>query len=167
MVNRCEAVAAGGRAGDCWHAGMLRSRVGPTSLVGRGRAGMLGPTQDSSLKGRPGTGKVTGRRRAAEGRGVASPRPPAQECTINRAPTIVRPAANKCTPANHPVSGFPLSSKRPATRHLKLASTFAPRTARGAVPPSIQLCRDAVPTLPTTVSTLSSTQSSILLSLPS
>ena len=32
--------------------------------------------------------------RAAEGGGVASPRPPEKECTINRAPTWVRPAAN-------------------------------------------------------------------------
>ena len=39
-------------------------------------------------------GKCDGRRRAAEGRGVASPRPPNKECTINRAPTLVRPAAN-------------------------------------------------------------------------
>jgi hypothetical protein len=31
----------------------------------------------------------------AEGRGVATPRPlQCQECTINRAPTLVRPAAN-------------------------------------------------------------------------
>ena len=28
-----------------------------------------------------------GRRRAAEGRGVATPRPPKKECTMNRAPT--------------------------------------------------------------------------------
>jgi len=28
MVNGCEAGAAGGREGTCWHAGMLRSRVG-------------------------------------------------------------------------------------------------------------------------------------------
>ena len=38
---------------------------------------------------------LPGRRRAAEGRGVASPRPPLEECTMNRAPTWVRPAANE------------------------------------------------------------------------
>ena len=37
---------------------------------------------------------VVGRRRAAEGGGVASPRPLEKECTIERAPTWVRPAAN-------------------------------------------------------------------------
>jgi hypothetical protein len=39
-------------------------------------------------------GKYEGRRRADEGRGVASPRPPNKKCTINRAPTLVLPAAN-------------------------------------------------------------------------
>ena len=38
--------------------------------------------------------RVVGRRRAAEGGGVASPRPLEKECTIERAPTWVRPAAN-------------------------------------------------------------------------
>jgi hypothetical protein len=68
--------------------------------------------QGSKGDRRPGK-DAAGRRRAAEGRGVAPPRPPYEECTINRAPPIVRPAANKCTPANHPVSGFPLSLKPP------------------------------------------------------
>lgn len=35
-----------------------------------------------------------GRRRAAQGRGVAAPSPSLMECTMNRAPTMVRPAAN-------------------------------------------------------------------------
>ena len=35
----------------------------------------------------------TVRRRANQGRGVAPPRPPHKECTINRAPTSGRPAA--------------------------------------------------------------------------
>ena len=35
MVNGCEAGAAGGREGTCWHAGKLRSR---DNLMGLGRA---------------------------------------------------------------------------------------------------------------------------------
>ena len=48
-------------------------------------------------------------------------------------------------PANHPVSGFPLSGHHPATGHLEMNST---RAARGAAPTSRQLGRHAVPTLP-------------------
>ena len=33
-----------------------------------------------------------GRRRAAEGRGVATPRPPNKEDTMNRAPTSIQPS---------------------------------------------------------------------------
>ena len=53
---------------------------------------------------------LPGRRRAAEGRGVATPRPPMEEGTMNRAPTSVRPAANGIQLGQHAVPTLPIDS---------------------------------------------------------
>ena len=64
-------------------------------------------------------GCEAGRRRAAEGRGVASPRPPTEECTMNRAPTLVRPAANeRRRPAK---DGKPYQMQRQLGQHVVLS----------------------------------------------
>ena len=60
----------------------------------------------------------TVRRRANAGRGVASPRPPNKECTINRAPTFCRPAASIPSVATPPRPYLlpPCGVPPPATR---------------------------------------------------
>ena len=58
----------------------------------------------------------SGRRKAAEGRGVASRRPPMmEEGTMNRAPTSVRPAANKMPLGRDAVPTLPARRSREVT----------------------------------------------------